>query len=323
MVNKKLLIVLLYFLYMLALVFMPLEPSLYNVFIDTIEYGTTQILCFILYKYHDSIPMSHKTMLNFLMKVLAASYGSISIFYWLTYLLFNIFPLDGVKLLHSYPSTICFILSGDIFSVIFFINLFLIIVLHSCFSAHPTLFLDMNEAYLKAFIYSFNIGSSAFLLTTKWSQSFCGKSLIHRVSQKLNLNITEDSLVMYQEGSWFTASLGLFAVSAVLYSKLRNVIKRKVKPSTSVGANHVDILSVYLLTALLCCIIFVRLIMNLELKEEHKQIVSTLYNWTNTVISRLIGSSVPLYWLIRKEDSRLFVKRKLQHIFLKYTGTTS
>lgn len=265
--------------------------------------------------------MSHKTILNFLMKILAVSYGLIFMFYWLTSLLFNTFPLDGLQILKSYPSTICFILSGDIFSLIFFVNIFLIIVLHSCFSAHPILFLDLNDSYMKAFIYSFNIGSAAIILTTKWSQSFCGKSLIYRVSQKLNIDITEDSLTIAQEDSWFTGFLGLLAATAVIYSKIRIAIKRAGKRSTSLGANHVDMVSLYSLTAVLCFIIFVKLIMNLEMKEEHMKILSAIYHWTNIVLDRAIGSSVPLYWLLRKENSRAFVERKVTHFFIKYFKT--
>ena len=46
----------------------------------------------ILFRYHDCIPMSHKTILNYLMKVLAFGYGCIYVSYWFTSFLFNIFP---------------------------------------------------------------------------------------------------------------------------------------------------------------------------------------------------------------------------------------
>ena len=44
------------------------------------------------FRYHGSIPMSQKTILNYLMKVVAVGYGGIYISLWFTSALFNIFP---------------------------------------------------------------------------------------------------------------------------------------------------------------------------------------------------------------------------------------
>ena len=347
----------LYVLYMVVIVFPPMEPSFYNAFIDTIEAGVTEVLCFTLVKYHDSIPMSNKTILNYLMKIIAITYGGIYLFDWITSLLFNIFPSTGLEFLQMFPSVSCFILSADIFHFTFFLNLILIIILHAGLTASPRFFLDMDDNYLKILVYGYNIIGLVVIFYGKWAASFCARSFIYRISKKLDLDSLENSLTVYEEGSKFTLFLCLFAASTVLISKLI-VNMNKIKSCfvckrddnyagaangedviTNITSNtqrneedstkkmfhdsgyNLDAVGLYFLVTTFCFIIFVRLLMNLDLEEDYEKLVKAIYDWSNSALERSFGSSLPLYWLLRKEHSRAFVKRKIERFFQKYFNT--
>ncbi len=181
--GTKLLCICLYVLYMVILVFPSLEPGLYNACIDTLEFLVTEIFSFALVMYHNSIPMSHKTILNYLMKKIATAYCGIYLFHWLTSLFFNTFSSGGLLLLQTNPSLTCFILSADIFHFTFLSNVTLIIILHACFTANPRLFLEFNDYYLKILVYGYNFVCLVVIAYGKWTISFCSKSFIYKISE--------------------------------------------------------------------------------------------------------------------------------------------
>ncbi len=176
--------VMLYLLYMMVILVTPLRPTIYNVFIDTLEFSITETFCLLLYKYHSSIPMSHKTVLNFLMKVLTVCYGFIVLSHWFTSIFFNLMTTWSLRMLESYPSAVCFILDADFPHWLFLINIILIIMLHACFTAYPSKFLNWNE----------NVRLVLFALE-KWTESFCGKILNSQLTKKLKLEV---DIVLYK-----------------------------------------------------------------------------------------------------------------------------
>ena len=97
-----------YILHMLIILITPWESSLYNVFVNTLEFLVTELICIVLYKYHDSIEESKKTILNYQIQVIALSYGGI--YFWT-----------------------------------FLVNLVIFIILHSGFRTFPHSFLDFNK----------------------------------------------------------------------------------------------------------------------------------------------------------------------------------
>ena len=187
--------VMLYLLYMMAILVTPLQPSIYNVFIDTLEFSITETFCLLLYKYHNSIPMSHKTVLNFLMKVLTVCYGFIFLSHWFTSIFFNLMTTWSLGMLESYPSAVCFILDADFPHWLFLINIILIIMLHACFTAYPSTFLNWNENVLKIVIYIFNLVCLVLFALEKWTESFCGKILNSQLTKKLKLEV---DIVLYK-----------------------------------------------------------------------------------------------------------------------------
>ena len=173
----------------------PRRPSLYNFFIDTIELTVTEIFCLLLFKYHDSIPMSHKTVLNFMMKVLTVCYGCIVLSHWFTSIFFNLMTTWSLSMLESHPSAVCFVLDADFAHWLFLINIILIIMLNACFTAYPSTFLNCDENMLKFIIYLFNIVCLVLFAFEKWTESFCGKILNHQLTTKLKLEV---DIVLYK-----------------------------------------------------------------------------------------------------------------------------
>ena len=227
-----------YFIYIAILLVTPWKPSLYNLFIDSLELVVTTMSCILIFKYHDSIQMSQKTILNVLMKILAVCYGLIYIIKWLTSFLFNSFPNFGLDLLKAYPSVVCFALSAHLPQWMFLINLVLIIMFHSCFKTYPILFLSWNELFLCLFIYSFNIVCIIIFALEQWTETFCGKILILQIRMKLDLDIDEGSVIEYRGGPKLSLVLCVLAGMSVFVSKFliccKNTSKR-VNPPTAVN----------------------------------------------------------------------------------------
>ena len=233
-----------YLIYISILLVTPWKPSLYNLFIDSLELSVTTMSCIFLFKYHDSIPMSQKTILNFLMKILAVCYEFIYIFTWLTSFLFNTFPGFGLDILEAYPSLVCFTLSANLPQWMFLINLVLIILFHTCFKTFPISFLSWNELYLRLFTYSFNMACIITFALEQWTQTFCGKILILQITMKLNLKIDGGSVVVYKGGPKLSLALCVLAGMSVLVSKLLICCRKnsnRVQPSTAVNLDETPI----------------------------------------------------------------------------------
>ena len=351
--RMKYCLIILYTVYMIVIVSPTSKPSVYNAVIGTLETCVTEILCFALIKYHDSIIESQKTILNFLVQAIAATYGGIYFFSWLTSLLFNILPNTGLKWLQSYPSTVCFLLSADIFHFTYFINMILIIILYSLFTIQPRIFIDCDDFHFKTFVSGFNAICLFIILYGKWTVSFCGKSLLYKISKSFGDEILDKDFKIYEEGSKFAIALCILACFAVLLSRLIILIRRKSIPINKYQVNlsadesntrnneansnrniptqnnvpqnamdyNLDTIGLLVLVIIFCFIIFVRHLMNLDLKEDHKILVVSIYDWSNTALERAFGSTLPLYWLLRKEHSRAFVMRKINHFFLNNYDT--
>ena len=203
-------------------------------------------------------------------------------------------------MLQSNPSVTCFILSADLIHLVFFINVVLIIILHAGFTAYPRLFLESDDSNMKIFIYSFNVASMVIFAYEKWTWSFCGKALIHKITNKLSLDIDEDKVMLYNEGSWLSLCLCSLAGISVLLSKIVSfcrhsprvipciVTKKVVKEDEAnnenqegsrtngsdqdSGSYNLDAVGMYMIVTTLVFIIFVRLLMNMDMNETIKKL---------------------------------------------------
>ena len=150
------------------------------------------------------------------------------------------FLIQALYWLHTYPSVTCFALSADIIHLIFLVNLVLIIILHAIFTAYPHLFLEIDDSKLKIFIYVFNISCMIIFASEKWTQSFCGKSLIHKISDRYSFNISADEFTLFKEGSVLTLCLCLLAGFAVLLSKAITITKQRPTGVQVVELNNIE-----------------------------------------------------------------------------------
>ena len=185
---------------MLIILITPWEPSLYNVFVDTLEFLVTELICIVLYKYHDSIEESKKTILNYQIQVIALSYGGIYFSNLIKILPFNLFPSISIQLLQSYPSIICFILQGELIHWTFLVNLVISIVLHSGFRTFPNSFLDFNENSLRKIILIINVICLISSINDLWIKygelvKICSKVSIFQLQNKLSLDVGTNILV--------------------------------------------------------------------------------------------------------------------------------
>ena len=204
------------------------------------------------------------------------------------------FSYKALQLLQSYPSLTCFIISADLIHYVFFINLVLIIILHAGFTAYPQLFLESDDSILKIFIFTFNITVMIFFAFEKWTQSFCGKPLIHKISNKLSLDISDVNLGIYNEGSWLALCLCLLAALSVMLSRIVSFCKHspRVIPrietkkilkdgetdnehseeTSTNGSYNLDAVGLYMIVATLVFILSVRLLLNVDMNETLKKL---------------------------------------------------
>ena len=234
----------------------------------------------------------------------------------------------------------------------------LIIILHACFTANPRLFLEFNDYYLKILVYGYNFVCLVVIAYGKWTISFCSKSFIYKISKKLNVDILDSSLTVYKGGLKFPLFLCMLSALSVLISKIivnRKKIKNMFmckfscfnKKQATNGEENVanmistterntddsarkiyqssghslDTIGFSILASILGFIIFVRLLMSLDFEEDYQKLVTAIYVWSNSALERILGPSLPVYWLLRKEHSRDFVIRKVQHFLQKYFNT--
>ena len=222
-----------YVMFILTILITPWNPSLYNFIVDILEATVTNLICLLLFKYHDSIPLSKKTILNFEMQVIILVYGLLYIFKGITSVFFNILTYTSIWLLESYPSAMCFILPAEMLHWIFLINLVLMMVLHTSFRAFPDKFLSWNENLLKIMITLFNIIFVTMFAIEKWvaNWTFCSKVFIYHINNKLNLNVELKVNVFGAGGSVsFVLCLiaGLSLVIGYLSTKTKYLIKVKL-----------------------------------------------------------------------------------------------
>ncbi len=62
----------------------------------------------------------------------------------------------------------------------------------------------------------------------------------------------------------------------------------------------------------------IRFLKNMDLEENSKTVVAFLYDWLHLAIERAFGASLPLYFLLRKDHSKAYAKRKLVGFLSKY-----
>ncbi len=61
-----------------------------------------------------------------------------------------------------------------------------------------------------------------------------------------------------------------------------------------------------------------RIMMKLKVNENF-QLLEIIYKWSNLAVERAFGASLPIYWLLRKEHSRAYARRRIYH-FLHLIG---
>ena len=223
----KILLIIVYIIYMMLILVTPWKPSVYNVCIDTLEFVVTESACVILFKYHDSIENSKKTVLNFQMQMIAVSFGGIYITNLMRFMPFNLFPAQSLEVLNAFPSQVCFVLQGDILHWMFFINLVLIIVLHSLFRTFPYKFLNWNENDLKKGIIVINFLCLASFGYDIWIRkgAICSQVFIFQLKNKLDLDVYDISV--YDGSSKVSLVLCLAAVITTITTKIIRVMKTK------------------------------------------------------------------------------------------------
>ena len=134
-----------------------------------------------------------------------------------------------------------------------------------------------------------------FFAFEKWTQSFCGKSLIHKISNKLSLDISDLNLTIYSEGSWLSLCLCLLAGLSVMLSKIVSLCKQilkdgetdnehREKTSTN-GSYNLDAVGLYMIVATLVFIISVRLLMNIDMNETLKKLGKNIKFLVNVQIN--------------------------------------
>ena len=89
--------------------------------------------------------------------------------------------------------------------------------------------------------------------------------------------------------------------------------------------DHVETANYNLDAVGLCVIIvsiffmgIIRFLKNMDLEENWKTVVAFLYDWLHLAIERAFGASLPLYFLLRKDHSKAYAKRKLVGFISKY-----
>ena len=227
-------------IYMILLLVTHWKPSLYNVFIDTLEFLVTESACVILFMYHDSIEQTKKTILNFQMQVIAVSFGGIYVTNLIRFIPFNIFPAQSLEVLKDFPSQVCFVLQGDLVSWMFFINLVLVIVLHSLFRTFPYKFLSWNENNLKKGIFVVNFMCLSAMGYDIWikKRAICSKVFFFQLKNKLDLDV-DDDIPVYFGSSKVSLLLCLVAGLTTLITKMIRVMKsrkNKIVPKLNVIA---------------------------------------------------------------------------------------
>ena len=238
--KMKLLMIFLYMIYMILLLVTHWKPSLYNVFIDTLEFLVTESACVILFMYHDSIEQTKKTILNFQMQVIAVSFGGIYVTNLIRFIPFNIFPAQSLEVLKDFPSQVCFVLQGDLVSWMFFINLVLVIVLHALFRTFPYKFLSWNENNLKKGIFVVNFMCLSAMGYDIWikKRAICSKVFFFQLKNKLDLDV-DDDIPVYFGSSKVSLLLCLVAGLTTLITKMIRVMKsrkNKIVPKLNVIA---------------------------------------------------------------------------------------
>ena len=61
-----------------------------------------------------------------------------------------------------------------------------------------------------------------------------------------------------------------------------------------------------------------RIMMKLKVNENF-QLLEIIYKWSNLAVERAFGASLPIYWLLRKEHSRAYARRRIYQ-FLDLIG---
>ena len=99
------------------------------------------------------------------------------------------------------------------------------------------------------------------------------------------------------------------------YNQRENSTPSNTKSSEEESYN-LDIIGLYLIAGFIFIIIGMRTLIKLKIQEKFP-FLDVIYKWSNLAAERSFGASLPLYWLLRKNHSRLFTVRKIKQAVAK------
>ena len=103
------------------------------------------------------------------------------------------------------------------------------------------------------------------------------------------------------------------SISGTLHSsnQKRNQTSNNENSSEEESGYNLDIVGLYIIAAYIFIIIGMRTLIKLNIQENFP-FLNVIYKWSNLAAERSFGATLPLYWLLRKNHSRLYTARKIK-----------
>ncbi len=98
----------------------------------------------------------------------------------------------------------------------------------------------------------------------------------------------------------------------------RNAANEQDHDNTETANYNLDTVGLYVIIASLFFMGIIRFLNNLDLEESYKNVVAFLYDWLHLAIDRAFGASLPPYFLLRKDHSKAYAKRKFVQFMSKF-----
>jgi hypothetical protein len=218
MTPKKTFILLLYILITQAT---PWTPSLYTFIIDFFSIVVSNTALTLIIKFYNSIPISKKTILHGLMKVLVISYGFLITIKFFTYSTLNLVPQAALSLLYKYPIIICWGHKGFVFDQIFFFNIMLLIILRAFFNCYPNMLFNLCEKMMWFLIVGCNM---IYLIQThikfyQQSKNMCTVRFIEMLKVAMKLEIDDTRIATH-------SGLSILTILALLLAPFAEILSR-------------------------------------------------------------------------------------------------